>query len=1200
MNFARMLEVARLEWRFDVKRPLFFFLLGTIALFSWGMSTGGLMVSSGDVTTGGKKAFLTSMFAFAQFVTMVDTILFSLFLAIVAGLPIQRDRDLRMSELLRATPLRPSEYVFGKFLGVLAVYVTAMLFQLAMAVIFNHGLTGPEDAEFIGPFSFANYAMPLLAFVLPMSVFFAAVSFAVGTLTRRPALVFLSPIVVLVALVVLVWKPESALHAPWVNQLLLFVDPSGFRWLSETWLRVDLGVDFYNHESIAFDAAFVASRFAFLSLSLGLVAWTARRVSMSERTKARLALDSLLAVAADTNDDDSESPVQAALRRGGLPAMTLAPRGAFRQSLDVFALEAGAMLKHPALWLFVPLIALEIVGSVAESHTFLEATPLLTAGLAATSTLPEIAGLVALLVLFFMVESLHREPNERMAGIVYATPIGTAPLLVGKVLASASVAIAVMVGCGIGFLIAMAIDGAVPIEIGPFFEIWGILLLPTFLVWSAFVAAIYSATASRFATYALALAALALTYYGQLFAEWMSWVFNWNFAGRPLLWTEFGVFDLEGRALVMNRVLALIAAVFFAALAIKLFPRAEPDSTRRLQRLAPGALFRATLRFSWALVPLLAFGLWLNHEVQNGRGGKAIEKAAKDYWRRNVATWKDDVTPDLVHVEVDVTLFPDQRELESRGVYRLKNAEPTPMAKIALTPGLGWRDLAWTRNGAKVEPEDLAGLRVFPLDPPLAPGAEIEIGWSFRAQVPHGISKNGGGASEFVLPTSVVLTSFSTSFAPALGYLEGIGIDEDNRSDAKEYPDDYYVGLTRSGFGSSAPYPVRTVIRGPKDFRWNGVGVLVSEVVENDTRVATWETDVPVRFFNIVGGKGLVETRGEGTALWHLPQHDYNRAEMIEALDGSRKWYSEWFFPYPWRELKITQFAGHASYAQGFATNITFSEAIGFTMESSPRSNLAFLVTAHECAHQWWGNLLTPCDGPGANVLSEGLAHFSTVLLAEQIKGDFPRMEFMKRIEQKYADDRRADSERPMVKIDGSRPGDTTCTYDKPGFVFFMLMETMGRDALLAGLKSFIAKFQRSRDHAALQDLIEHLRSFAPDLAAYDAFAEQWFFEVVVPRFRVLDAKVSPPADGPWLVSGTLENRGTGRVKVELAATTGKRFDDKGKALPEYRDARTVVEIGAGEKVAFEIPCDFEPKEVIVDPDVKVLMLFRKEAKAKL
>ena len=51
---------------------------------------------------------------------------------------------------------------------------------------------------------------------------------------------------------------------------------------------------------------------------------------------------------------------------------------------------------------------------------------------------------------------------------------------------------------------------------------------------------------------------------------------------------------------------------------------------------------------------------------------------------------------------------------------------------------------------------------------------------------------------------------------------------------------------------------------------------------------------------------------------------------MVKTLDAARKYYAEWFHPYPWRDLKLTEFPGLATYAQGFPGNITFSEAIGF------------------------------------------------------------------------------------------------------------------------------------------------------------------------------------------------------------------------------------------------------------------------------
>ena len=64
-----------------------------------------------------------------------------------------------------------------------------------------------------------------------------------------------------------------------------------------------------------------------------------------------------------------------------------------------------------------------------------------------------------------------------------------------------------------------------------------------------------------------------------------------------------------------------------------------------------------------------------------------------------------------------------------------------------------------------------------------------------------------------------------------------------------------------------------------------------------------------------------------------------------------------------------------------------------------------------------------PAKGPGGNILAEGTAHFSTILLVEEAKGENARIDFCKRIEASYGKSRQADSERPLVKIDGQATG---------------------------------------------------------------------------------------------------------------------------------------------------------------------------------
>jgi aminopeptidase N len=376
------------------------------------------------------------------------------------------------------------------------------------------------------------------------------------------------------------------------------------------------------------------------------------------------------------------------------------------------------------------------------------------------------------------------------------------------------------------------------------------------------------------------------------------------------------------------------------------------------------------------------------------------------------------------------------------------------------------------------------------------------------------------------------------------------------------------------------------------------VGTRVSDTVKDGLRTSVWESDHPVRFFNVVGGRWK-EKRGTGTVIYYHPEHGYNIGEMSAALDASRRWYSEWFHPFPWRELKLSEFPNLAGYAQGFPTNITFSEGIGFLTESDVKTDAVFLVTAHETAHQWWGNLLTPGKGPGGNILSEGTSHFSTLLLLEQVKGVRARMEAAKRIEENYGERRRADAERPLVWIDGTREGDNTVTYDKGGWVFWMLLQHMERDRALAGIRQFMHDWAGKPDHPVLQDFLATMRPFAPDPAAFDAFAKQWFHEVVLPEYELTGAR-KEKSGKQWKVTVQVKNAGTGRMPVAVAAVRGERFGDDGKVKKDYRDSRATVTLGAGESRTITILCPFDPERLVVDPDVQVLQIRRNGAVAQL
>ncbi len=1206
-SLKRAAAVFRLELAHTLSRPLFLFLVALLLLLSFGMSRGNVTIVSGDASVGGTKAWITSEFAFAFVLSTLVGVIYGFFLAIASGLAVIQDDEWNVSELLQATPLSPREYAWGKFLAVLGGFGVALGLHLLFAMVFNQLVPNPHTAEIRGPFELANYLRPALVFAAPALVFFGGVAFYLGERTRRPLLVFLFPLALFLLSIFFLWEWSPSWLDPRINRALMLVDPSGFRWLNETWLRLDRGARFYNLARIPLDAGFLASRAVFLGLGLGAVGLAARGLARRRYGTVGAAPGLAGAVAASA----AAPELEVAAGPGGrtLPLASLGmrsrPPGLWSGSLPVARAELCNLFGSPGVYVFGVLILLQTVLDSAVALGPFDTEVLVTPGYLAAKTLGYLSALLCPLLMFYTVESIERDRTTGLAAIALATPTSTSSLLLGKGAANGVLAAAVMAITFAGCAAVLLVQRTVPLAVGPFLEVWGLLLVPTLLAWTAFVVAVQTLFARRTVTYGICLAALAYTGYRAATGR-INWLGNWPL-WNAVRWSDLGgLFEIDRRALVLSRLGAVGLAALCAAVAVRASRRREPDAIGTLHRLAPLPLARQAWRLApFVAAPLLA-GALLGVAVLHGFEGGETRKRQKDYWKQNLGTWKDSPIPALAAVDLDVTLEPERRWFHTRGSYRLWNDRDAALARFALTAGPHWRKVTWTLDGRPYKPEDRTGLYVIAPPRPLAPGGRLTVGFDCEGVLPEGISKNGGQVREFILPSGVVLTSFTPAFTPRLGYVEEIGVDKDNTYEPRVYPPDFYLGKTDAAVGSNSSFTTRIRITAPAAYTVNSVGVLESDQVAAGRRTVVWRSDQPVRFFNIVAGRWQVK-RGHGTAIYYDRRHPYNIAAMSRALDAARRYYSEWFYPYPWRELKISEFAAHAFYAQGFPTDISFSEGIGFLTKSDLATDAVFVVAAHESAHQWWGNLVTPGKGPGGDLLSEGMAHFSTLLLMEQVKGVAARIELAKRLEERYGRNRHPDAEHPLVEVDGSRSGDTTVTYDKGGWVFWMLLQHLGRDRDLAGLRHFIAAWKDNPDHPVLQDFIAAMRPFAADPAAYDEFVRQWFFSVVAPEYQLRDAQRrramgggAAGAAGAWEVSVKVKNAGTGRMPVEVAAVRGKRFDAAGKPEPAYREARTTVVLGAGEERPVSLRCPFEPDTVLVDPEARVLQLRRKAAAVRL
>ena len=201
------------------------------------------------------------------------------------------DDECRVGELLHATPLRPGEYIWGKFLAVLA--------QRA-----DRAGDPPRGDDRLQPrpargrrarSSAGRSTWPTTSGRRSCSACRRSSSSrasrspsASGRGGRSSSSSCRSPC--FLGCVFFLWDWAPSWLDPRVDQALMLIDPAGFRWLNETWLKVDRGVTFYNTAPIPLDGLIVANRLIVAGdLGLGAVALSQRHFAATLRGTARRA-----------------------------------------------------------------------------------------------------------------------------------------------------------------------------------------------------------------------------------------------------------------------------------------------------------------------------------------------------------------------------------------------------------------------------------------------------------------------------------------------------------------------------------------------------------------------------------------------------------------------------------------------------------------------------------------------------------------------------------------------------------------------------------------------------------------------------------------------------------------------------------------------------------------------------------------------
>jgi hypothetical protein len=263
---------------------------------------------------------------------------------------------------------------------------------------------------------------------------------------------------------------------------------------------------------------------------------------------------------------------------------------------------------------------------------------------------------------------------------------------------------------------------------------------------------------------------------------------------------------------------------------------------------------------------------------------------------------------------------------------------------------------------------------------------------------------------------------------------------------------------TRPGTGAVQLVDVETVIG--TDPRQTAVtpGTLVREWTEKGRRYFHYRTDQPIRYGGAVLSAEYAVRRdtahGVALSVYYHPTHDVNVDRMMRSMRASLAYYGEQFGPYQYQELRIVEFPRYASFARAHPHTITFSEGGAFlTRVDSGEVDRTFFVVAHETAHQWWGGQVIPAQVPGAALVSETLAMYSSMMVLEQEYGAKMAREFYDYTMKQYFVGRSiyTNREAPLLDV----VGQASVYYFKGAVAMYTLREYLGTEAVNGALRRF-------------------------------------------------------------------------------------------------------------------------------------------------
>lgn len=1117
-----LLRIFLFELSYRLRRPATWVYLIVMA----GMAFGAVAIENLTVGGGGGQVKDNAPTVIAEILLILTAFPGFLITSAVMGVPILRDYEHQTSALIFTTPIRKRDYLLGRFLGSFAIVIlifTGMLLGLML------GVNMPWlDADRLVPFEAYHHIQPFLVLVLPTLFFSSMLFFAGGAMSKNLLFVFVQGIGILV-----LWSIAMNLGREVDNRsLVALLDPIGLlatRVTSQYW-----GIAEQNTLVYAFKGLLRANRLIWIGvgvLGLALTFWrfkfSATGVGGRRRKKKGETAVPLV---------DSMS-IQ-------IPSSTLT---------DNFATHLARIWHLSRLYFreiiySVPFIAITIMGMVLLIINSINFNALY--GTETYPTTYQILGVLDNFNLFFLIlivfyggEVIWKERDIRINQIFDAMPIPGFVSMIGKFLGMVAIYVTLLLILILTGIMIQTFKGYFNYELDIYFstlfsETFSFLILYTLLVF--FIQVIVN---QKLLAHAVVILFFIATFFvfPEIGLEHGLWQFDSGSLGTYSDMNAYGHFVTDFSWFKL----------YWGGFGLLLFALGVLLSVRGTDSLLKTRFKLLKLRFArpiaiFTMVAFMMFGfsgcyIYYNTNVLNENTSSDEREEQRANYEKKLKQYQDLPQPKIVDTYLEVDIYPENRDFVAEGYYILKNKTDQPISDIhiQLTPDrdleqeyLTFEQLDSLGPGETKIKEAFEDFRffIYELGHPLQPGDSVKM--KFKANYTTTGFVEGGGSTQVIYNG----TFFNnTDYFPELGYNPGFELSQEkDRKDHDLPPDRARMRKRNDPIGQKIPLvgddadKIRFEIVMSTEPSQIGIapGYLQREWEENGRRHFHYKMDKTMfNFYSIVSARYEVvkepwtSPKGQDITLeiYHHPGHDYNLDRMMEAMKHSLSYYEAHFSPYQFRQMRIMEFPRYASFAQSFANTVPFSEGIGFILNiGTDDVDMAYYVTAHEMAHQWWGHQVTEANVQGNAMLSETMSQYSALMVMKEKYKPELMQKFLRYELDRYLRGRASETqkEQPLALVERQ----SYIHYRKGSIIMYALQDYIGEDSVNAALHRYLQTWAGREDrYPTTADLLPYFREVTPDSLQY--LITDMFETITLFENRTMNPTYESLADGQYQVS---------------------------------------------------------------------------------